>query len=438
MKKVLYLPLAVILIILAGQLLHAVEVSRQGALVTADRVPETGKILLDGSLDETAWQGAPIKDSFITIFPTYGKPLSEKTEVWASYDDNNIYFAFKCYDTQPETIKTSVVQRDKIGNDDQVGVWIDTIGTKQSSIEFYVNPNGIQMDGINSSVSSADFTPDFVWESAGKLVPGGYQVEIRIPLESIRYQVKKNQVHMRVMFFRKITRLGAMATWPEVKPGQTDFNCMTTIQYQGLKKSGLNLELLPNITYSGDSQRKTSDTWDKHTDTNIGIGLKYGITSAITAETTVNPDFSQVESDVFQMEINQRYPVFYSEKRPFFMESQDVLDFTVVHDTMASVLERGMMISPINTRSIVDPGWAAKLSGSAGKLNFAFLAANDRSTGEKSALFGIFRAKYNLGADNSLGVLYTGRHLSGLGQQNNVGGVDLKYRLSSNLRASLS
>ena len=440
MKKTLYLHLIILVTLLVSQpLLWAVRLSQDGQLVTADKVSDSEKIVIDANLEEAVWKQPPIKNPFITMFPTYGKQLTEKTEVWAAYDKNNLYFAFRCYDTQPNRIKTSVVRRDKIENDDQVGVWLDTIGTKQSSYEFYVNPNGIQMDGINSSVSSVDYTPDFVWESAGKIISDGYQVEVRIPLESIRYQVgKNNEVKMRVMFYRAVTRLGAMATWPEVKPGQTDFNCMTTLVYQGLKKSGLKMEILPNFTYSGDSQRVEADTWDRRTDTNIGVALKYGITSSITAEATVNPDFSQVESDVFQMEINQRYPLFYNEKRPFFMESQDVLDFSIVHDTMASVLERGMMISPIHTRRIVDPGWAAKLSGSTGKINFAFLAANDRSPTQGDALFGIFRAKYNLGADNSFGILYTGRHLSGAGEHNNVGGVDLKYRVTKNIRASLS
>jgi hypothetical protein len=419
--------------------LGSVELLEQGQLIKPDKVPDSGKIIIDGNLEEAIWKGPSINEVFITMAPTFGAKLPEKTEVWAAYDKDNLYFAFRCHDSQPNSIKTSVARRDKIDNDDQVGIWLDTSGTEQTSYEFYVNPNGIQMDAINSTVGKYDITPDFVWHSAGKIIPGGYQVEIRIPLQSIRYRINRNdESQMRIMFFRKIIRLGALSTWPEVKPGRTDLNCMTTVVYHGLKKGGLKLEILPNFTYNADSRRVEADTWDKTTDTNIGVALKYGITSSITAEATVNPDFSQVESDVFQMEVNQRYPIFYSEKRPFFMESQEVLDFTIVHDTMASVLERGMMIAPIHTRRIVDPGWAGKLSGSSGKMNFAFLAANDRSPAQGNALFGIFRAKYNLGADNSLGVLYTGRHLPGAGEHNNVGGVDLKYRVTKNLRASLS
>ncbi len=448
LKKLYFIIIPVI--ILAGNLLWPVELLQEDQLIKADKIPEAEEIVIDGNLEEAVWKQPPIEKVFITMMPTFGGKLAEKTEVWAAYDKENLYFAFRCYDTQPDKIKTSVAQRDKIENDDRIGIWLDTSGTKQTSYEFYVNPSGIQMDAVNSSVGKYDLTPDFVWESAAKLLADGFQVEVRIPLESIRYQVgKNNQTKMRVMFFRQVSHLGAMATWPEVKPGQTDLNCMTTLVYQGLKKKGLKLDILPNFTYSVDSDRAAPDKWDKQTDTNIGAAVKYGITSSITAEATVYPDFSQVESDVFQVEINQRYPLFYSEKRPFFMESQEVLDFTIVHDVMASVLEKGMIISPIHTRRIVDPGWAVKLSGSSGKVNFAFLAADDRSPGwsrgtdinpheGKRALFGIVRAKYNFGQDNSLGVLYTGRHFTAADERNDVGGVDLKYRLSKNLRASLS
>ncbi|MCU0286983.1 MAG: carbohydrate binding family 9 domain-containing protein [Acidobacteria bacterium] len=442
MKKLFFSQFMIIIMLLMVNSLPAIELTAESKEIIADRLAETEKIVIDGKLDETLWQRPSLKEIFITMAPTYGNKLDEATEVWCGYDNNNLYFAFKCLDTQPGTIKTSIAQRDKIETDDQVAVWLDTVGTQQSSYEFYMNPNGIQMDGINSSVSRGDFTPDFIWESAGKIDAGGYCVEMRIPLESIRHNVDKNkEIKMRCMFFRKINRLGVMATWPEVVPGKTDFNCMTTLIFRGIDKSGLKMEILPNFTYSGNSQRITAVTWDKSKDTNIGVSLKYGITSSITAEATVNPDFSQVESDVFQIEVNQRYSLFYSEKRPFFMESQDVLDFTIVHDTMASVLERGMMMSPIHTRNIIDPGWAGKLSGTSGKINFALLAANDRSVdtnGSGSALFGIFRAKYNIGSDNSLGVLYTGRHFDDAGETNDVAGVDLKYRLSDNLRASLS
>ena len=420
-------------------LLRGVELSEKDRIIIPDKVLHYHSIKIDGELDEAAWKLPAINKEFRTISPNYGDLLTQETRVWAAYDKRNLYFAFKCFDTEPHKIKTSIAQRDNISRDDQVGILLDASGNKQTSYEFYINPNGIQGDAVNSAVSvdGPDKSPDFVWDSAGKITPEGYQVEVRIPLESIRYQAGKT-VKMRVIFTRQISRLGTKGAWPEIKPGQTTFNFMATLVYKELK-GALKLEVLPNFTYSRNENRQETNTWVKETDTNIGMALKYGITSSITAEATVNPDFSQVESDAFQVEVNQRYPLFYSEKRPFFMESKEVLDF--------SVIKWGMMPAPIHTRLIADPGWAVKFSGSSGRLNFAFLAANDRSPGRawqeginpgegKSAFFGIVRAKYNIGSDNSIGILYSGRHFAG--QSNDVAGADLKYRLSKHIRATLS
>jgi len=447
-KKFVHVTVIMSVVIFTAHLLYPVELSEDNSVIIPDKV--TGPIVIDGELSEEVWKQAPLAEEFKTYFPNPGQVMEVKTKIWAAYDEGNLYFAFQCLDPEPDKIKTSIARRDTVYKDDYVVISLDTLGTRQTSQLFYVNPNGIQMDAVDSAVSGFDITPDFVWNSAGKITDEGYQVEVHIPLESIRYQVSKGknrEVRMGVIFLRSVPRLGIAGTWPERVPGQTFINVMATIVYTGLKKSGLKLEILPNVTYNRNWERIEGDVWDKSTDTNIGIGFKYGITSSVTAEGTVNPDFSQVESDVFQVEVNQRYPLFYSEKRPFFMEAQEVFDFTVVHDTMASVLEYGMLVSPIHTRRIVDPGWAAKVSGSSGKLNFALLAANDRSAGRpwdagtnpfegKSALFGIARAKYNLGADNYLGVLYAGRHFQG--QRNDVAGLDFRHRFSKHLRVGLS
>ncbi len=431
----------VVVSILPGHLflLRGVELSEKDKIIIPDKVSHYHPIKIDGELDEAAWKLPAINKEFKTVSPNYGDPLTQETRVWAAYDKRNLYFAFKCFDTEPHKIKTSIAQRDNISRDDQVGILLDASGNKQTGYEFYINPNGIQGDAVNSAVSveGPDKSPDFVWESAGKITAEGYQVEVRIPLESIRYQAGKT-IKMGAIFTRQISRLGIKGAWPEIKPGQTVFNFMATLVYKGLK-GALKLEILPNFTYSRNEKRQDPDNWAKEIDTNIGVALKYGITSSITAEATVNPDFSQVESDAFQVEVNRRYSLFYSEKRPFFMESKEVLDFSVV--------KWGMMPTPIHTRFIVDPGWAVKFSGSAGKMSFALLAADDRSPGRtwqydvnpnegKSAIFGIVRAKYNIGSDNSIGILYSGRHFAG--QSNDVAGADLKYGLSKNIRASLS
>jgi hypothetical protein len=431
----------ILALLVTGPLSRPAELPEEENLVSPTRV--SGKIVIDGELKEEAWTQPALTPPFKTILPTSGQEMAVKTLVWAAYNNKNLYFAFRCPDPEPEKIKSSITQRDNIVRDDQVGIILDAMGTRQASYDFYVNPYGIQADAVSSSVKGGDISADFVWESAGKITADGYQVEIRIPLASIRYQAgrdKNNEVKMRVFFYRSIPHLGIRGYWPAMSYwGQMEFNAMATLVYRDLKKDGQKLEILPNFTFSSDRQRIQPDQWNKSTDTDVGVGIKYGITSSITAEAAVNPDFSQVESDAFQVEVNRRYPLFYSEKRPFFMESKEVLEFTTIKESM--------LLSAVHTRRIVDPGWAAKTSGSSGNLNFAILAANDRSAGRawenglnpyegKSALFGIFRAKYNIGGDNFVGILYSGRHLQE--QRNDVVGADLKYRFSKYLKGSLS
>lgn len=426
--------LAILLIIFTGITGTAVRLSEKEKIILPDKVSHGIKI--DGELNEELYTGPPINKTFKSFIPDYGEPLPQETKIWAAYDPGNLYFAFKCYDTEPHKIKTTISQRDKISRDDYIGILLDAVGNKQAGYEFSINPNGVQLDALNSAVSGWDLAPDFVWESAGKIVDDGYQVEVRIPLESIRFKSGK-KVKMGILFFRHISRSGVAGSWPERKPGQTEFNFMAEIVYRGLER-GLKLEILPNITYSQDKERESENTWGKSdTSQNIGFGIKYGITSSVTGEATVNPDFSQVESDAFQVEVNRRYPIFYSEKRPFFMEGTDIFNFGIIHE--------GMMLSAVHTRRIVDPFWAVKLSGATGKISFALLTANDRAPGRarginphegKEAFFGIARAKYNIGRDNSIGFLYSGRHFAG--QRNDVVGIDLKYQLFKHARATVS
>ncbi len=418
-------------------LAQAVELMDSGKVIIPDEAAESIKI--DGVLNEDVWGLPPISREFITCYPLFGERLNQPTSIWLAYDDQHLYFAFKCHDTEPGKIKSSIARRDNISRDDFVGVSIDGMGNRQTTYEFYVNPDGIQDDGITSAVNGwfYDNSPDFVWESAGKIVDDGYQVELCIPLESIRFKSGK-EVKMGMMFMRNISRQGKIAAWPGIEAGQTAFNALATVVYQEFKKV-LNLEVLPNIVCSRNVERENGSWGDSINSTNIGTSIKYGITSSITGEATINPDFSQVESDEFQVLVNQRYPVFYSEKRPFFMEGMDVLDF--------GLISQGMMVSAVHTRRITDPGWAAKLSGTAGKMAFNVLAANDNTPGpapdgeanpheNENALWGIARAKYSLGSDNSLGILYSGRYFAG--GINNVLGADFLYRFSKNARLKTS
>ncbi|UCH95063.1 MAG: carbohydrate binding family 9 domain-containing protein [Candidatus Aminicenantes bacterium] len=393
---------------------------------------------IDGILDEEAWQNPPLEKEFISYSRIYGEILPYKTLIWPSYDDENLYFAFLCCDPEPQKIKTSVTKRDNMVDDDWVGLSLDSLATKQNAYAFFVNPSGIQGDGINSAVSGTDLSPDFVWECAGKITEKGYQVEICIPLRSISFKSAK-KVRMEILFWRRISRLSMNGSWPEPKAGYKVFNIHTSIIYKDLKKP-LKFELLPDITYVNNRQRINPEEFgEKDIQTGFGIGLKYGITSSITADITINPDFSQVESDALQVEVNQRYPLFYTEKRPFFMEGSNMFAFFT--------MPYGFFPQAVHTRRIVDPTWGAKLTGTVGKTDFGILTAGDEWPGlawesgtnpyeGKQAFFSIVRGRYSLGKDNYVGLLYSGRELSD--QYNRVFGADLGYRLLQDHRINIS
>lgn len=395
---------------------------------------------IDGILDDETWQNPPLKKDFKTYYPTYSEILPYKTLVWITYDNENLYFAFMCYDPEPQKIKATITKRDNIQliNDDWVGISLDALGTKQTAYGFFVNPYGIQGDNLRSSVNGEDPSPDFIWEDAAKVTDQGYQVEICIPLRSISFKSGK-EVKMEMLFWRKISRLGIYGSWPEVKPGQGVFNTHAPFIYKDFKNP-LKLELLPSVIYGNNRERTNPQEWgvrDRFTD--IGIGLKYGITSSITTDITINPDFSQVESDAFQVEVNRRYPLFFKEKRHFFMEGANILDFFTITN--------GYFPKALHTRRIVDPLWGAKLTGTLRKTAFCILTAGDEWPGQvweaennpnegKKAFFGIARGKYGLGKDNYIGLLYSGREFAG--EYNRVVGADIGYRLSKRQKINSS
>ncbi len=379
--------------------------------------------VIDGVLTDPAWSGAPtLSTVLISYNPLRGTILPMKTEIWAAYDSRNLYFAFHCQDPEPDKIKTSVSQRDHIFSDDWVGISLDALGSRQSSYDLFVNPDGIQADILDSTSNGEDTSPDWVWESAGKKTPEGYQVEICIPLRNIRYQ-SGDTVVMGILFWRKISRLGLSGSWPAIPEGKWVFGIHADMTLRGIETER-NITVLPSFTFNSTREREHPKTWNASDRTrDMGFGLTYGITSSMTAEATVHPDFSQVESDAFQVEVNRRYPVFYGEKRPFFMETRSFFN-------IAGASDNSSLYTAVHTRKIVDPVWSAKLNGVSGKTAYGILLAEDSRSGaeggstgaETNPRFAIARTKYSLKGESYLGGIYTG-HTVGSGY-NHVAGMD--------------
>ncbi|BDU78805.1 carbohydrate binding family 9 domain-containing protein [Mesoterricola sediminis] len=384
---------------------------------------------LRGDLSDPAWAQARLPDgAWGTYNPARGGAFTERTEVYLAYDAEALYVGFRCHDSQPGTIKASLSKRDDLWGDDWVGLSLDTFGTRHSAIHLFVNPLGIQGDALDSLASGEDSSPDWVWESKGARFPGGYTVELRLPFKSIRFK-SGTDVRMGILFWRKITRLGISGSWPAMKAGDWVYQTHLPLQFAKLD-APLRLEVLPSVTYGRTSVHAAPGRWDRASSTELGIGVKAGLTSSITADLTYNPDFSQVESDAFQVEVNQRYPIFYSEKRPFFMESMGIF-------SLAGPSGDANMQVAVHTRKIVDPKWGAKVTGDEGPLSFGVLAAGDRAPGQAwadgenpglghAAAWTIARGLYGFGQGEYAGALWGSRAFDG--GWNRVAGADFQIR----------
>jgi hypothetical protein len=394
--------------------------------------------VVDGVLDDDAWKEPPMETGeWLSYNPLHGDRIRQQTRVWIASDADYIYFAFQCDDPEPSGIKTSVTRRDNIWSDDWVGISLDALGTGQQSYHLMVNPSGVQLDMLNSVSGDEDQSPDYVWDSAGRLNASGYAVELRLPLQSIRFRGGRD-VQMGILFWRRVSRIGVSVSWPALEPGKWVFERHASLVFDELQ-ARLPREAIPSTTYARNQVRDAPSSWgDADDEADIGLSAKYGLTSTITLDATINPDFSQVESDAFQVEVNQRYPTFFSEKRPFFMEGSGI--FTLAGQGNDNSLQRA-----VHTRRIVNPVFGAKVTGSTGRLTFGTLTALDQDPGRtflpegdpdarKDRLYNVVRGQYSLGPSNYVGGLVVDAEYAG--GFNRVVGADLSWRVNSTQRVT--
>jgi hypothetical protein len=377
-------------------------------------------------LDDQVWTTAPLPaENWVSYNPLRGEPEQQRTRVWIAYDDAALYFAFRCYDAEPGRIRSTITRRDNSWNDDWVAVSLDSTRAGQVAYHMFVNPAGIQMDALQTS--NEDTAPDWIWQSAGRIDEEGYVVEMRVPLESIRFK-GGTDVRMGVMFFRRNSRLGISWAWPEIAPGKWVFESHVPVVFGQLKQPRL-LEVIPSATMSTNQTRSAGGAWvDPISNGDLGASVKYGVTSTITLDATVNPDFSQVESDAFQVEVNQRFPTFFSEKRPFFMEGMGLFN-------IAGQGGDSTMRTAVHTRRIVEPSAGVKLTGTAGRQTFAVLSTADQSlVGAPQKVFTIGRAIRNFAPGEYVGGLITDTEYRG--SFNRVAAADFATRLGNRFQMS--
>lgn len=410
-------------ILLAMRLLVPAPLSARDALKPL-RAPAPP--LIDGVLDDAAWREAQAIGGFKTFIPDFGKEPSERTSAWMAYDAENLYFAFHCHDRSPGKIKATMASRDTIMTDDFVCINLDSFNDQQALYAFYVNPLGIQGDSRFAS-NVEDFSADFVWSSAGRLTADGYAVEIRIPFKSIRY-AGRERVEMAIFLERFISRTSEHGSFPEMDPakGYAFLSQMQPLELRDIRRYTL-LEVLPSLVFNRKHERAEGLLRRSESRGEIGVTAKLGLTSKLVLDLAWNPDFSQVESDAGQVDANLRSGLYFSEKRPFFLEGSEIFRLAGSSPFQDAVY----------TRNIVDPLLGFKLSGKLGAKNtlaaiFAIDEAVDdplhSASGAANAAFAIFRYKRALSGDGYLGAFYTGREQGG--DFNRLAGVDGQLRLS--------
>lgn len=375
--------------------------------------------LVDGRMDDVAWTNAPSVTDFITFAPDFGKTQEQRTVVWMVFDPANLYFAFRCYD-DPTLVKTSLAVRDNIRSDDWVCINLDTFGDQQGLTALYVNPHGIQMDSRYAS-GNEDFSVDLVWYSAGSMTEDGYIVEVQIPLKSIRYRTDE-QTTMSVFFERYISRRNEHGSYPAMDPskGYAFFSQMAPMVYTGLEHSTL-FEVLPGVTFNQQFARESDTMRVRDVRREGSLTLKYGITSDLVLDGTYNPDFSQVEADAGQVDVNLRTNLFFAEKRTFFLEGRELFNLGG---------GGGYAQSFVYTRAIVDPKVGLRLTGKLGEKNtLAVLLANDEIANATDAQFGIARYRRSLSDDSYIGGIGAIRTVGS--DRNAIGGADAQVRVGA-------
>lgn len=356
--------------------------------------------MIDGVFDEEIYRDFFKIGDFFQVSPKYNQPGSEKSEAFLACDDKNIYLAVKAYTRDRKKIRASIARRDSIESDDRIELILDTFVTKQRGFAFAVNPYGVQMDGIFDEAID-EVNMDKSWDgqffSGGHIYDWGYFVEMKIPFKSLRFPRGKNIQQWGFNITRFIEdnqEINFLFYWD-----RTDRSWMTQEGKFIIPtpiKSGLHMEFVP---YISTLKNKTEDL-----KLNSGFSFKYGISTDITLDLTVNPDFSHIEADAWQIDINQRYALYYDEKRPFFLEGKEIFKTP---------------LELFYSRKVAVPRYGTKVTGKTGKFSFGLFSAYDTASSRKINSDGkeiyieekvfatVFRYKYEFKKENYIGLLIT-------------------------------
>ncbi len=403
------------------------ELANQVKSVHLTRVSKPPK--LEDFLKEVVPPGQARIDDFRQNAPSDGAKATRETVAYLSYDDENLYAVFLCKEEHTR-LRARMANRDDISSDDEVAVYLDTFHDHQHVLDFYVNPLGIQADATSTEGQSDDYSYDTLWRAEGRITADGYAVWIAIPFRSLRFPSTDVQT-WGIGLARFIPAINESSYWPYYTSRISGFapQLGTT---EGLERvsAGRNLTITPYV-FGERAQYLNTPTYTQpdfksQTELRAGVDLKAIIHDSFTLDVTVNPDFSQVESEDPQITINQRFAVFFPELRPFFLENAAYFQ------------------TPDNlffSRTIQDPEFGARLTGRSGPWQIGFLGMDDRYPGNTlpssdpnygtHAIDGVLRVQRDLGGESAIGIMATAYDFGA--HHEYLASADARIRLSDNL-----
>jgi len=383
---------------------------------------------IDGVLDEEQWGQALQFSLDYEVRPDENTQARQKTTAYIYENGENLYLAFRAEDNNINQLRAFIKDRDSAFQDDFVGIKMDTFNDEQRAYEFFVNPYGSQMDLLFDESSGEDSSWDAIWDSAASINENGYIVEMQIPFSNLRFE-NSNDIKTWGMEFLRVYPRDQRRIFSS-RPNDRNKNCSLcqVDKVKGFKdaKQGNQFELNPVLTIGkSESRNDAGELISNGTDYEPGLNVRWGITPEITLDGTINPDFSQVESDAAQLSVNNTFALFFPEKRPFFQEGSNYYntDFNIIY-----------------TRNVTDPDYGLKLAGKKDKHTLGTFAVKDEVTNiilpgtfgsnfaslqDESNVFA-FRYRYDINSDFNIGTVGTYRNADDY--SNSVFGVDGFYR----------
>jgi hypothetical protein len=357
---------------------------------------------IDGLLDELLWSAIePITD-FVQQDPDAGAPSTERTGVRICYDSRFLYFGIRAYDSRPEGLIANIFERDgDIWSNDSLAIIIDSLNDRRTAITFSTNSRGAQTDGQLFPGGQWEGSFDPIWYSEGHVDSQGYTLEVAIPFFVLRFKPAE-EVSMGLLMRRNLQHKNERAYWPALSRDHNFWNMELYGHIEGLRgiERGVNLEIKP-YGIAGRSQAPT----EKDTKIDAGLDVKWGVTTNLTADFTLNTDFAQVEHDDFLVSIN-RFDLYYPEKRDFFVESEDLFHFGI-RESAHLFFSRRIGLSASGEVPILG---GARLYGLVGSTNVGLMSMQTREKyGVPGENFTVARIKQNILTNSYVGGIVTSR-----------------------------